>query len=468
MRGLRERVLETIRQRELIQAGDRVAVAVSGGADSVALLLLLVELRRELGMVLSVAHVNHKLRGGESDADERFVAELAHRYELELLVRTAPVERVQGAGIEAAARKLRYEFFLELARTGRAGKIATGHTLDDQAETVLLRMFRGAGIRGLAGILPRLTLEHEGRACGEVVRPLLELRRAEIREFLRERGQTWREDSSNLDPTFLRNKVRLAVLPVLRETFGESAVENLADLAEIARAEEEQWAASTQYPVSSTQGRAPLELRRLLTLSLAARRRVVRGWIEGNAPEVPISFRLIEDVLDLAAGAARGKLDLPGGRAVRVARRTLRWESSGEAAEYEYWLPVPGTVEVRELGAQIEAVVTSWDAVPEVERERLLDPEKLRGEMTIRNWRAGDRFWPANRKKAKKVKELLSERHAVGAEKKLWPVVEAGGELVWMRGFAAPAAFQPHAGAARVVWVREAPSGAGPGSPKSS
>lgn len=468
MHGLAERVLQTIRKRELIKAGDRLAVAVSGGADSVALLLLLEELRQELGVVLSVAHVNHKLRGAESDQDEQFVAELARRHGLELQTKTAPVDRLQGGGIEAAARKLRHEFFRELACTGRAGKIATGHTLDDQAETVLLRMFRGTGIRGLAGILPRLTLEREGRACGEVVRPLLGLRRAEIREFLRERGQTWREDSSNLDPSFLRNKVRATVLPVLRETFGESAMENLADLAEIARAEEEQWAvgsgqwtASTQYPAPSAQS-AALDLRGLLALPMAAQRRAVRGWIEANAPEMSVSFRLIEEILELARGTAGRRLELPGGCRIRVAQGELRWEDSGRAAAYEYLLPVPGVVEVRELGFQIEAVVTTWGRVPEAERERLLGPEKVGGEMRIRNWRPGDRFWPAKRKEAKKVKELLSERHAVGAEKKLWPVVEAGGELVWMRGFAAPAAFQPHAGAARVIWIREA-SGAGNG-----
>jgi tRNA(Ile)-lysidine synthase len=464
--ALAERVLATIRKRELIRAGDRVAVAVSGGADSVALLLLLLELREELGIVLSVAHVNHKLRGAESEEDERFVAELARQHDLELLVRNAPVERAQGIGIEAAARKLRYEFFCELTRSepdpthshtprmsgARIHKIATGHTLDDQAETVLLRMFRGTGIRGLAGILPRLTLEHEGRACGEVVRPLLEVRREEIRGFLRERGQAWREDLSNQDPAFLRNKVRLRVLPALRETFGEPALENLADLAEIARAEEEE--ASTQYAVASTRKAAALDWRQLLALPLAARRRMVRGWIEAKAPDVSISFRLIEDILDLAQGAAGRRLELPGRCAVRVARGELRWEGASDTEAYEYLLPVPGTVELRELGTAISAVLTTRDQVPEAERLGLLDPERLQGELRVRNWRTGDRFWPANRKGAKKVKELLTERHAIGAEKKLWPVVAAGGELVWMRAFAAPERVRAGEGVRKVLWIR--------------
>lgn len=457
MRGLVERVLETIRKRQLLKAGDRVAVAVSGGADSVALLLLLLELRGELGIVLSVAHVNHKLRGEESDEDEQFVAELARRHDLELLVRAAPVDRERGSGIEAAARALRYHFFRELARSGPARKIATAHTVDDQAETVLLRMLRGTGIRGLAGIHPRLVFreeqrEDEGRAFGEVVRPLLEVRRAELQEFLQARGQEWREDSSNRDPSFLRNRVRLAVLPVLKESFGDLAVKNLADLAEIARVEEDHW--ERGHPeVRAADG--DLQVTLLSDLPLAAQRRLVRNWLETNAGSRSVSFRVIDDVLELAAGAAGRTLELPGGRILRRTQRELLWETAGDRqpSDYEYVLPVPGSVEVGELGVRIEAAVTDWDRVPESERRQVLDPAKLSGPMRIRNWRAGDRFWPANTRQPKKVKELLSDRHEVGIEKKLWPVIEAGGELVWLRGFAAPAAVQPARGARQVIWI---------------
>ena len=194
MHVLAERLLKTIRKQESIRAGDRVAVAVSGGADSVALLRLLLELRGELGIVLSVAHVNHKLRGAESDEDERFVAQLARQHGLDLHVCEGPVDgslrSESGSGIEAAARELRYGFFRQLAREDRVAKIATAHTLDDQAETVLLRIFRGTGIRGLSGIHPRIVFEEQGRAFGEVVRPLLGFRRAALQEFLRERGQS--------------------------------------------------------------------------------------------------------------------------------------------------------------------------------------------------------------------------------------------------------------------------------------
>ncbi len=479
MHGLTERLLKTIRKQQSIRAGDRLAVAVSGGADSVALLCLLLELRAELGIVLSVAHVNHKLRAEEADEDERFVAKLARKHGLELHACEASVDGKQssgkspdksssvGSGIEAAARELRYGFFRRLAREARVTKIATAHTLDDQAETVLLRIFRGTGIRGLSGIHPRIVFEEQGRAFGELVRPLLGFRRAALLEFLRERGQSWREDSSNRDIAFLRNRVRHRLLPMIAEEFDEAAIEHMGELAEIARAEEEHW--ERAHPEVRSQGAgaaetrqaASLRVRRLSVLPLAAQRRLVRAWFETHMPDLSISFRLIEEALELARGAAGKKLELPGGRHLRRGRQELLLEletfvGCGEAADYEYALAVPGAVEVPELGARIEARVVDAAGVPEDERGGLLDLESIPKEVLIRNWRAGDRFWPAHTADAKKVKELLSHRHATGMEKKLWPVAVAKGcGLIWMRGFAVPAAYRALAGAEKAIWIRE-------------
>jgi tRNA(Ile)-lysidine synthase len=512
---LAERLLKTIRKQESIHAGDRVAAAVSGGADSVALLRLLLELRGELGIVLSVAHVNHKLRGAESDEDERFVAELAQHHGLDLHVCERPVEGKRrfeiSSGIEAAARELRYGFFRQLARAGRVAKIATAHTLDDQAETVLLRIFRGTGIRGLSGIHPRIVFEEQGRAFGEVVRPLLGFRRAALQEFLRERGQSWREDASNQDIAFLRNRVRHRLLPLIAKEFGEAAIEHMGELAEIARAEEEHWQrghpeiapplpsvaeqtreearfvsektgfvsgyrfsdtasssksnAPSGAPARKTRQAASLPVERLLALPLAAQRRLARGWLKENSRDLSISFRLIDEALELAHGPVGKKTELPEG-ILRRGRLALLFESKPfggpretghrPAPDYEYALAVPGAAKIPELGACIEARFVDAASVPEDGRGQLLDLERIPKEVLIRNWRAGDRYWPAHTAAAKKVKELLTERHATGAEKKLWPVaVAAGCGLVWMRGFAVPAAFRAPAGAAKAIWIRE-------------
>jgi len=463
MHELAERLLRTIRKQEFVRPGDRVAMAVSGGADSLAMMMLLLELRSELGIVLSVAHVNHKLRGAESDQDEQFVAKLAAEQGLELFACKAAIDRNSGSGLESAARKLRYEFFQELTRTGRATRIATAHTLDDQAETLLLRMFRGTGIRGLAGILPRMQLQSDGRTCGEVVRPLLGFRRAELREYLNARRQDWREDSSNQDVTFVRNRLRRRLMPQITKEFGETALEHLAELAEIARAEEElgsRYSLVARLLREGERSPAALNVEQLGTLPLASARRVVRAWIQANAPETGISFRLVEEVLELARGPAGKKLELPGqlaagcARVLRRRRQELVLEASTNRAEnYEYTLPVPGIICSPELGKRFEAAVVEAASVPEQFRQELLDPARLDQNIVIRNWRAGDRFWPGHTKAPRKVKELLADRHLTGREKKMWPLAVCGGEVVWMRGFAAPKAWL--AGSGKAVWIRE-------------
>jgi len=263
--SLAQRVLGHLRRQEVLQAGDRVGVAVSGGIDSVALLRLLLELRGELGIVLSVVHFNHKLRGAESDADQAFVRALARANHLEFYVdgddvaQHAAEERVS---VETAARELRYVFFRSLlqhtefprlAKEARRGapngsssaglsKIVTGHTLDDQAETVLMRVIRGAGLRGLGGIHPRLLVEDDdGEICGEIVRPLLAVRRRELEQYLKDIGQPWREDSTNADDSFTRNRVRKLIVPLLEKEFNPAVAETLSELAEIARGEEDYW-----------------------------------------------------------------------------------------------------------------------------------------------------------------------------------------------------------------------------------
>jgi len=199
----------------------------------------------------------------------------------------------------------------------------------------------------------------------------------------------------------------------------------------------------------------------LLALPLAAQRRLVRGWMEANAAHLRTSFRLIEEALELARGPAGRKLELPGGGYLRRGRHDLLLKlepinGHGETADYEYALAVPGAVEIPELGALVEARVVDPGAVPEDDRGQLLDLARVPNEVVIRNWRAGDRFRPAHTAAAKKVKDLLSARHATGAEKKLWPVAEAERcGLVWMRGFAVPAAFRAPSRAAKAIWIRE-------------
>jgi tRNA(Ile)-lysidine synthase len=283
--------------RTHIKPGDRISVAISGGADSVALLLTLhaanATSRDSLGIGLSVVHINHHLRGAESDADQQFVEDLCISLDIPLHLHQANVpERVASTKetIEEAARNARYDFFTTILASGHADAILTAHTLDDQAETVLMKLLRGAWTEGLSAIHPVVTLPK-----GKILRPFLETRRADIEAFLRSTNQPWREDSTNTDTAFTRNKIRHELLPQLR-AYNPNLDQTLANLAELAREEESRWQTelSRTLPqlllpgkpvrgggraVSTTPGQSAIsiELDRLRALDPALRRRVIRA-----------------------------------------------------------------------------------------------------------------------------------------------------------------------------------------------
>jgi tRNA(Ile)-lysidine synthase len=288
--------------RTNIKPGDRICVAISGGADSVALLLTLhaanSTARDSLGIGLSAVHINHHLRGEESDADQQFVEDLCISLDIPLHLHHADIPariaQTRAGGnpetIEEAARNARYGFFTTLLASGHADAILTAHTLDDQAETVLMKLLRGAWTEGLSAIHPVIPLPK-----GKILRPFLETRRADIEAFLKSINQPWREDSTNADTAFTRNKIRHELLPQLR-AYNPNLDQALANLAELAREEESRWQTELTRllphlllpgkpvrgggrAVSTTPGQSAvsIELDRLRALDPALRRRVLRA-----------------------------------------------------------------------------------------------------------------------------------------------------------------------------------------------
>lgn len=456
-----ETVLEYIRRQGFLKAGDRVGVAVSGGADSVALLRLLLELRQELGVVLSVVHFNHNLRGAESEADERFVAQLAQSHQLELHRDRGDVltcAKSHNLSMEAAARQLRYQYFRRLMAEERLNCIATGHTLDDQAETVLLRMVRGAGTRGLAGIYPKVVypqLPGDGYRFS-VVRPLLRTARTQLVAYLKEIGEDWREDSSNRDLRHARNRVRHGIVPRLERSLNPRVRETLAEAAEIAQSEEEYWQKDVERVLPEVWEARTKTMTGLAGLPLAMRRRVMRAAAESLG--LRLEFRQVEEILGLGSATAKSAV-LPGGWEVSRTNAGLQFRLAAEVAirDYEYVLAVPGVVKVPEAKAWFEAAMVPRDAAPGYNPDHTFDPALLQKELTVRNWRAGDRFWPAHSKSPKKIKELLQEQKVTGPERKLWPVVVSGQDIVWVRGLPAPAQLRPREGVKETLVIREYP-----------
>jgi tRNA(Ile)-lysidine synthase len=457
-------------------------VAVSGGSDSVALLQLLIEIRRQLGLVLSVVHVNHKLRGAESDSDQQFVASLAAEHKLTFHVTSAEVARHAAqsqTSLETAARELRYDYFQQLLRDKVLDKVVTGHTLDDQAETVLMRVIRGTGMRGLRGIHPRLAA-HDESASGEIVRPLLDFRRSELQAYLQSLGNTWREDSTNQESKYTRNRVRQLLIPLLQREFNASVMQNLAELAEIARAEEDYWeseidgwmgtvvqwtpaspisqnyvsldqlispgASNPRQPSEDTRENAIVDLHWLLSEPLAVQRRVLKSI--GDRAEIPLEFKHVEEILQFATDEGSGtQLTLPHGWKVIREGGTLEFKVPQTEipadTEYEYQLPVPGEVEIKEARLKLRAISVDSEKLNDYADDQLFDPSRLPAKLLVRNWRPGDRFWPAHSKAPKKIKELLQEKHVPRAERKRWPVVVSGDEIIWVRGLPGRAGLRP-------------------------
>lgn len=477
--NLTTRVLHAIREQGMLRAGDRVGVGVSGGADSVALLRLLHEIGGELGIRLTVLHFNHQLRGAESDADESFVAQLAAARGIEFIAGredVAAAARARGWNLEDAARRLRYAFFAAAVGSGRLTRVAVAHSADDQAETVLARLIRGTGPTGLASIYP---------IKGHVVRPLLQVRRGELREYLISLGQTWREDVSNLDLTRLRARLRHQVLPILEQELQPAIVEHLGRLAKMAREDESFWSALVAERIAQLtrfeNSRIGIRRENLLApagflpaTAVGAQRalaqRVVRG-IVAMLPGAPrqLTARHVEHVLHLAEKCQSGhRTELPGA----VAERSFDWiwfEVAGGAATIETGAPPEEskvvsatagrfermvqlgkseedtTVAVPEIGRRLRLKVIDWS---EAARETgsgdgVIDVESLRSPLLLRSWRPGDSLRPQGRRHPLKLKQFLRERRIAVRDRQGWPVLTSAGALVWARGLPVAAEFSP-------------------------
>jgi tRNA(Ile)-lysidine synthase len=476
-----EKVLRYIRERRLLQSGERVAVACSGGADSVALLHILIELRETLGIVLSVAHFHHHIRGAEADADQQFVAEMAARLQLEFHSGSgdAPARSATNRiSLETAARELRHQWFAALIQHGKANKIATAHTLDDQAETVLMRILRGTGVRGLAGIAP-------AQETKRLIRPLLKTSRQEVLVYLKALGQSWREDSSNLDLSHTRNRVRHTLLPLLEREFNPAIRETLADLAELAQAEDDFWSQELavllprllQEGTPSRSGRTSsresegvlaLELSRLRSLPLATQRQVFHSLAQRMG--IALEFKHIQQLTSLMEQQKLGRrLVLPGDLVVNRTARELQFTRfvPDLPRDYCYSLPIPGEIVVPELGFSIRAqlITAGKQKASGYNAATLLDRSLLGSTLIVRNWRAGDRFFPAHSHSPKKVKELLQPArlgHELSSvQRKNWPVIESAGQIVWMRGFPVSQLFAGGSGDAVLIEEKKMSAEAG-------
>jgi tRNA(Ile)-lysidine synthase len=437
--SVHSRVLRTIRKHDMLPCGARVLVALSGGPDSVALLHILrtLEERGEL-VVAGAAHFNHQLRGAEADADEIFCRDLAAATGVPFITGRADVAaraRESGRSLEDAARQARYEFLNGAADSAGADAIAVGHSLDDQAETFLLRLIRGAGPAGLAGIRPR---------AGRVVRPLLDISRAELRQYAAEHGLGFRDDSSNADVRIPRNRVRLELLPQLSQ-FSPAIAATLAREAALARADEEfldrlaiESAASIVLVES---GNVTVDVAALMALPPALASRVTRKAVAAAAPGRFIGFQHIDDLLELARSGADGAaLALPGVTALRRGSRI----AFGIVPErpfsnsFRFPLSIPGEVAVPGWALSAAWIQAPEEVMPPPARGNtaVVAAAPLRGPLAVRSRRPGDTFRPLGmRGRGRKLQDFLVDRKIAREDRDSLPlVVDQDDRIVWVVG----------------------------------
>jgi tRNA(Ile)-lysidine synthase len=423
----------------LLKPGLRLAAGVSGGADSVALLRSLHLRSSQLGLVLHVAHLHHGLRGAEADGDLEFVRAFAAELRLpfhEARVDAGSEAEQAGESIEAAARRLRYQWFRRLLTEIPLDAIATAHTRDDQAETVCAKFLRGAWTQGLSGIHPVVEFPE-----GRIVRPLLGTTRAEVEAHLKAMGQCWREDSSNRDAGFTRNRIRHELLPLL-EGWNPQLREHMAQMAMLARDEEAWWQAEVSRlgpqilmsgkPVRGG-GRASgdglaMDVTRFAGLAPALQRRLLRYAAErlGTALDFPSTEAMRTLALEGRAGQRRELAQgLRAERTPRELRLTVEAiSSSGEAETVpEYAEAVPGEIVGQAFGVRLRVELAGDQGLVDFHRTA-----------TLRNWRPGDRVRLRYSGGPRKVKEVLERLRVTGSNRAVWPVLDVDGRIVWMKG----------------------------------
>jgi tRNA(Ile)-lysidine synthase len=462
-------ILETIRRHQMIVAGDRVGVAVSGGVDSVALLRLLEDLQNELGVGLCVLHLNHGLRGEASDADAAFVADLAREHRLELISAhedVAAEAKRNHWNLEDAGRRARNGFFERAVSQGHCTRVAVAHTADDQAETVLARVLRGTGPRGIVGIYP---------VRSNIVRPLLDTRRTDLREYLGTKGQDWREDATNRDTTRLRARVRHELLPLLERAFNPAIVERLSSLAAIFRDEEAFWNLIVEDRIGGLtkeiRGGFSIDVAGLLSpqspisqnanAARALSRRIIQGLFAKIAGDsASLQFGHVEDVVHLASASQSGRrIELPHG--VNVVRNFDRLEfishpiaeercSEGTFSEnlhpYQYALVLTSqgvaSIDIPELGLRFCLKAIDWPVRESDTCETgILDADRLTPPLVLRNWRPGDACRLPGKRQARKLKRLFSDARIRISDRERWPVLTSAGRIAWTRGWPPAAEF---------------------------
>ncbi|MEA1927569.1 MAG: tRNA lysidine(34) synthetase TilS [Candidatus Auribacterota bacterium] len=454
---LMRKMNEFVGRERLWQKGDRIMVAVSGGGDSVALLHLLHRLSSISDLKLTVVHLDHSLRGAASREDALWVRELAERLNIPCIAEKRDLtgkEKKAGLSPEESARDARYKIFGEVSKQTGITTIALGHQADDQAETVLLKLLRGCNPSGLGGMRP---FRREGEL--RIIRPLLEFRRSELREYLDSIGESFREDLTNQDPRFLRNRVRLHLLPLLEDKYNPAIREGLIHLSGLERDRDDylrnQLREVSSSVVSESGQGFEIDCERFIQLSGFEQGEVLRGVLI-QVGVGSLHRRYIQALKRSVEGPSGRSLDLPGGIiAIREndILRILTWPASGLSTGISLQsVPIPGEIIIKEIGAKITVrrfnqsginnlkkpvdLKGYWESYPEGGGlKEYLDNDRVVGPLAVRSRLPGDRYRPLFMKGSRKIKDIFIDNRVPGSLRDSIPVILDEKGIIWPIGY---------------------------------
>lgn len=420
-----DKVYKTIKEYELIKKGDKILIGLSGGADSVCLTYVLHMLRDTLGITLCTAHMNHNIRGSEAERDAEFARAYSEKLNIPFTLRSERVTEYacqNGISEELAGRELRYAFFDEFLKENDFQKIATAHNKNDNAETIVMNFIRGSGIKGLCGIPYKR---------GNIIRPILDVSRAEIEEFCAKNGLEYVTDSTNAEKIYTRNKIRLNLLPEIENAFNPNFINTVTDNSQLVKADLEfiESAVREAYEKCVKNSRADIEL--LLSQSAAVSSRVILEMVREAAGTVSnFSSEQVRNVMELAKKSKSGtSIELPGGIGAFVEYGKLYIGKNTEAEDFEYTLKIGETVYIKEIGKSVKA-----EYVTEKNGDGYYFSAEADDEIKIRNRRDGDKFFPTGMDGRKKVKDLFIDLKLTRAERSRTALVTINDEIAGIPG----------------------------------
>jgi tRNA(Ile)-lysidine synthase len=469
------KIKKTLADHAMIEQGDSVLLAVSGGPDSIALLWGMLELRERLNIELTIAHLNHCAREAESDSDARFVKELGGKLQVDTFIEKVDVAKVQAVSknsFQETARDIRLEFLQRIMSQTGANKIALGHTLDDQAETVLMNLLRGSGLKGMGGMNP---------VRSPYIRPLFNCSRSDVIEFLKNKKVSYCEDSSNKKTDYLRNRIRLELIPFLQKQYNPRIVENLFDASGIFRADNDCLDALEHREFdrivlkSGDNCTLTIDLESFAVLPLALKRRLIRRVIQELKGDLRrISLVHIEDALNLFDKSQKEKrIDLPDNVEVlcrgdrvefkRISETDSRILSCDEdmVSDWVKRLKIPGDTQIEKSDLTLKAEIINPSGtgfVVDQDNQAFLDFDKTGDNILIRFFQAGDRLQPLGMKGTKKLKALFIDEKVPQEARSTIPILTTGNnDIIWVYGTRIADSFRVTSNTSKVLFIKGLP-----------